>query len=78
MTTKFLLYELAVNSDVQQKLRDEIDEHHERYQGNIQYETLNHMKYLDMVISGNILYLSISNGMTRSKRNYVRLILKSV
>ncbi|GBP26432.1 Cytochrome P450 9e2 [Eumeta japonica] len=50
----FLMYELAVNSDVQAKLRQEIDDCYEKYQGNVDYEKLNQMKYLDMVLSESL------------------------
>ncbi|GBP26429.1 Cytochrome P450 9e2 [Eumeta japonica] len=47
----FLMYELAVNGDVQTKLRREIDACYEKYNGKIDYDKLNQMKYLDMVFS---------------------------
>ncbi|XP_065167280.1 cytochrome P450 9e2-like [Atheta coriaria] len=47
----FLCYELAVNPDVQEKLRQEIDGTLEENKGKISYDVLNKMKYMDMVIS---------------------------
>ncbi|GBP58407.1 Cytochrome P450 9e2 [Eumeta japonica] len=47
----FLLYELAVNPDVQHRLREEIDGCHEMYEGKIEYDKINQLKYLDMVVS---------------------------
>lgn len=46
----FMAYELAINADVQARLRAEITDH----DGPITYEAILQMKYLDMVISGNL------------------------
>lgn len=55
MTT--LLLELAMNPDIQEKLRQEIDEYYKNSNGNNEYETLSQLKYLDMVISGKIILM---------------------
>ncbi|KAF2886389.1 hypothetical protein ILUMI_19784 [Ignelater luminosus] len=47
----FAVYELAVNPDVQQNLREEIDETLKNCNGSLTYEALLKMKYMDMVIS---------------------------
>ncbi|XP_066257283.1 cytochrome P450 9e2-like [Euwallacea similis] len=47
----FGAYELAVNKDVQDKLRKEIRETHESNNGNLTYDSLLKMKYMDMVVS---------------------------
>ncbi|GJQ77436.1 hypothetical protein Trydic_g20834, partial [Trypoxylus dichotomus] len=47
----FLGYELAVNPDIQQKLQQEIDETLLQCNGNLTYEALMKMKYMDMVVS---------------------------
>ncbi|XP_017769444.1 PREDICTED: cytochrome P450 9e2-like [Nicrophorus vespilloides] len=46
----FLAYDLAVNPDIQDKLRQEIQDTLEDYNGKVTYEAL--MKYLYMIISG--------------------------
>ncbi|XP_013171919.1 PREDICTED: cytochrome P450 9e2-like [Papilio xuthus] len=46
----FALHELAVNPEVQEKLHQEIKEHHEN-NGKIDFDAVNELKYLDMVIS---------------------------
>lgn len=51
----FTLYELALNQDVQDKLREEIKEVTSRHNGNISYDAMVDMKYMDMVISGKCL-----------------------
>lgn len=49
----FMVYELAVNQDVQTKLRREIDDVLKETDGKITYDALiNQMSYLDMVVSG--------------------------
>ncbi|XP_021193424.3 cytochrome P450 9e2 [Helicoverpa armigera] len=47
----FLLYELAVNPDVQDRLLQEIREYDERNRGKIDYNVIQSMTYLDMVVS---------------------------
>lgn len=48
----FASYELALNQDVQDKLRQEILSISEENDGHITYEVIKQMKYLNMVISG--------------------------
>ncbi|XP_021923332.1 probable cytochrome P450 6a14 [Zootermopsis nevadensis] len=50
-TMTFCLYELSVNPDLQERLRAEIDDVLEKHDGNITYETILEMNYLDKVIS---------------------------
>lgn len=47
----FMAHELAVNPDVQEKLHQEIEETLKECDGEVSYEALVKMKYLDMVIS---------------------------
>ncbi|GAB0096683.1 hypothetical protein DMENIID0001_122260 [Sergentomyia squamirostris] len=48
----FTTYELAANPDVQQKLYEEVKKVHDQLNGQrLTYETLQKMKYLDMVVS---------------------------
>lgn len=48
----FCVYELAMNPEVQEKLRQEVDETLKGGRGTVDYDNLTKMKYLDMVISG--------------------------
>lgn len=48
----FLLYELAVNSDVQDQLAKEIREHNANNGGKFNFKSIQGMVYLDMVTSG--------------------------
>lgn len=54
-TISFCLYELALNHDIQDKLRKEICEVLEKNDNELTYECIKEMKYLDMVISGKCL-----------------------
>ncbi|KAJ8953900.1 hypothetical protein NQ318_019140 [Aromia moschata] len=47
----FLSYELAVNPDIQERLRNEVRETLEECGGKLTYEGLLKMKYMDMVVS---------------------------
>lgn len=49
----FVLLELSLNEDVQDRLRDEINAVMKRYNNEITYESLADMKYLEMVMNGN-------------------------
>lgn len=55
-----VLYELALNIDVQDRLRKEIDEVWEESKGQLNYEVLNKMKYMDMVVSGERCFICFS------------------
>jgi cytochrome P450 family 6 len=48
----FTLYELALNQHVQNKLREEIKTILDKKSGDLTYEAINEMKYLQMVIDG--------------------------
>jgi cytochrome P450 family 6 len=51
-TMTFCLYELALNPDIQERVRNEIDAVLEKHGGNITYESVFEMEYLDKVVSG--------------------------
>lgn len=48
----FCLYELALNPDIQDCLRAEIDTVLEKHGGNITYESIFEMEYLEKVVDG--------------------------
>lgn len=47
----FMAYELALNIDIQRKLRNEILDTYKECNGKLTYESLMKMKYMDMVVS---------------------------
>lgn len=47
----FALYELALNQEIQDRLRNEISEVASRHDGEITYDGIMEMKYLDMVFN---------------------------
>lgn len=56
----FLLYELAVHPDVQEKLYQEIRENEAKNNGNFDYHSVQNMVYMDMVVSGKDLKKELS------------------
>lgn len=52
MTMVFALYELALNPDIQDKLRDHIRSILSNHNNELTYETMLDMKYLQMVLDG--------------------------
>lgn len=52
--TTLTLYELAINTDIQDRLREEIDDVWKNCNGKLNYEALTRMKYMDMVVSGTV------------------------
>jgi cytochrome P450 family 6 len=51
-TMTFCLYELALNPNIQDRVRNEIDTVLKRHGGNITYESVFEMEYLDKVVNG--------------------------
>jgi cytochrome P450 family 6 len=51
-TMSFALYELAMHPDIQQRLRAEISRVMAKQQGELTYDGIQEMSYLDMVVSG--------------------------
>lgn len=47
----YIVYELAINLDIQEKLREEVDRYMADGNGEISYETLSRMEYMEMVTS---------------------------
>jgi cytochrome P450 family 6 len=53
-TMSFCLYELALNPDIQDLLRNEIDTVLKKHGGSVTYEGIQEMIYLDKIISGKM------------------------
>lgn len=54
-TMTYALYELAINTDIQQKARKEINRIYEKYGNEINYEGIMEMSYLEQIIYGKFL-----------------------
>lgn len=50
----FFMYEMAKNPEIQQRVYDEIQEVLQRFNGELSYEALSEMKYLDSCVEGKI------------------------
>lgn len=48
----FIIHELALNPEVQQKLVEEIKEYDQKNGGKLDFTSIQSMKYMDMVVSG--------------------------
>ena len=51
-TMSFCLYELALNPDIQRRVQDEIDNVLQKHDGEITYEAIQQMEYLDKTVAG--------------------------
>lgn len=61
LTSTFLAYELALNIDIQERLRDEIFEILEKYDDEVNHESIAEMKYLDMVLNETLRKWPVTN-----------------
>ena len=52
LTIQFALYELSINTQIQDKARKEINEICEKFDGILTYEALSHLEYLTRVVNG--------------------------
>ncbi|KAM7343833.1 putative cytochrome P450 6a14 [Cochliomyia hominivorax] len=70
-TMAFCLYELARNLDIQEKLREEILANIKENKGELTYEGMNSMKYLEQVIAETLrLYPVLPNLIRKSMTDY--------
>lgn len=70
-TMGFALYELAKNQDIQDKLRNEINDLIEKHNGAMTYECLMEMSYLEKVVKETLRkYPVITSLVRRSKNDY--------
>lgn len=54
----YTIYELALHMDIQNRLKNEIRTSIDSHKNEFTYESIQEMKYLDMVLSGKYLYNS--------------------
>lgn len=67
MTLSFCLYELAKNYDIQQRVHNEIDRVLAQHNGQITYESISEMKFLDQCIDGSVLIFLLSFAVLEKK-----------
>lgn len=53
-TLTYCMYELSLHEDIQKKARKEVQEVLKKHGGELTYESVNEMQYLEQVINGNI------------------------
>lgn len=67
----FSTYELALNQAIQDRLRSEIQEVLEKYNGEVTYEAIKEMKYLDMVFKESLRkYPALDNQNRKSTHDF--------
>nr|ARO50430.1 cytochrome P450 [Chironomus tentans] len=67
----FSTYELALNQDIQDRLRSEIHEVLEKYNGEVSYDAIKEMKYLDMVFKETLRrYPALDNQNRKSTHDF--------
>jgi len=69
-TMTFCLYELALNPDIQEVLRNEIDTVLKKHNGSISYEAIQEMTYLDEAVAGkNYRYFNFQRNLLLELQN---------
>ncbi|XP_023934620.2 cytochrome P450 6B1-like [Bicyclus anynana] len=69
-TVAFMLYELAMNPGIQDKLISELDEVLDRHDGNITYEIINELTYMEKVFNETLRKYPVTDIQRRAKANY--------
>uniref|UniRef100_A0A1I8P471 Cytochrome P450 n=1 Tax=Stomoxys calcitrans TaxID=35570 RepID=A0A1I8P471_STOCA len=65
-TMSFCLYELALNPEVQEKLRQEIIDVLKKHQNQVSYECIKEMHYMDMVVAETLRKYSVTPHLVRT------------
>lgn len=66
------LYELAYRSEIQEKLRTEVEKVIIRHHGNISYDAISEMTYLDQVVNGIFIHFHFLSFLTDFQFLYFR------
>lgn len=79
--TCFCLYELALNKEVQDRLREEIVTTKAKYGGNMNNDFLTDLRYMNMVLEGiinnNIHVYYITNDIDRTTTDSTRILISN-
>lgn len=74
----FSLYEMCLNKDIQNKLRNEIKTVLAKHNNELSYECVAEMVYLDMVVSGGYNIILMTFKLTLMSTIYVCILIKSI
>ncbi|XP_063381051.1 cytochrome P450 6B2-like isoform X1 [Cydia fagiglandana] len=72
-TMGFMFYQLALDTKIQDRLRNEIDEYLERHSNRIELDTLNELQYLDQVYNETLRMYPIVDTLQRKAENDYKL-----
>jgi hypothetical protein len=69
----FSLYALATNPDVQEKVREEVESVLKRHGGELTFDSIQEMTYLDMVFAG-MLHTLVANFIYRKRFSHLSVL----
>ncbi|XP_063623073.1 cytochrome P450 6B6-like [Cydia splendana] len=70
-TMGFMLYQLALNPEIQERLRKEIDEYLQRHEGRIEVDTIKELTYMDQVFNETLrMYPIVEHLRRKSQTDY--------
>jgi len=71
----FLLYSLATNPDVQERVREEVESVLKRHEDKLTFDSIQEMNYLDMVLAG-MLHAFVGNVTYQTNFGYTLVLIK--
>jgi cytochrome P450 family 6 len=74
-TLSFLLYALATNPDVQERVREEVESVLKRHGDKLTFDNIQEMNYLDMVLAG-MLHEFVGNVTYQTNFGYTLVLIK--
>nr|ASX93978.1 cytochrome P450 CYP6CV6 [Zygaena filipendulae] len=64
-TMSFLVHELALHQDIQERAYQEVNKVYEKYEGKLSYEALSEMTYLEMVFDATLRKYPVASALVR-------------